>query len=286
MKLKISVVIPVYNDAKNLQKMMESLKKQTFKNFETIVIDDGSKDNSYEIAKKYADKVLRNETNKGPAVTRNRGIKNAKAEIIAFTDSDCEAKEDWLEKINQLFADKEISVMMGKVTLPKSTLIADSISALGFPAGGHVGFEKMWKVNKEGFTDHLSSCNMALRKEVFEKQGMIDESFPLAGAEDSELSYRLTKNGVKIKYNPDAIVTHEPRTSLKSFIRWQITRGRSNYHFKKKIGNVKQFVKLRAWSSKNIIKTYATDPKIIIILPLLASSFVLQQYGYMKEALK
>jgi glycosyltransferase involved in cell wall biosynthesis len=286
MVANISVVIPVYNDEERLEKTLQSLKRQSFKNFETIVVDDGSKDNSSEVARKYADKVIRNDTNKGPAVTRNLGIKNAKADIIAFTDSDCIAKEDWLEKTNEFFKDKNNKVMMGKTTIPKSTFVGDSISALGFPAGGHVGFENMWKVSAEGYTDHLSSCNMALRKEVFDKHGMIDESFPLAGAEDTELSYRLTKNGVKIKYNPNAVVEHEPRTSLKSFMRWQITRGRSNYHFKKKIGKVNQFVKLRAWSTKNIIKKYSTDPKIVMIIPLIATSFALQQYGYMKEAMK
>ncbi|MEM4267169.1 MAG: glycosyltransferase [Candidatus Nanoarchaeia archaeon] len=282
MKPKISVVIPVYNDEKRIGKVLQSLKRQNYKNFEIIVVDDGSKDKSPEIAKKYADKVIVNE-HKGPAVARNTGIKNAKGEIVAFTDSDCEAKEDWLENINKFFSNKNNEVMMGKVVIPKSTFIGDSISALGFPAGGHVGFENMWKVSKEGFTDHLSSCNMALRKKVFEEHGMIDESFPLAGAEDSELSYRLTKNGVKIRYNAEAIVVHEPRTSLKSFIKWQITRGRSNYHFKKKIGDVNEFIKLRAWSTKNIMKRYATDPKIVIIIPLLALSFTLQQYGYFKE---
>ncbi len=285
MVAKISVVIPVYNDEKRIGKILESLKRQTFKEFETIVVDDGSKDSSAEVAKKYADKVIVNQ-HSGPAVTRNTGIKNAKADIIAFTDSDCIAKEDWLEKINEFFKNKENKVMMGKTVIPPSTFIGDSISALGFPAGGHAGFENMWKVSREGYTDHLSSCNMALRKEVFEKHGMVDESFPLAGAEDTELSYRLTKNGVKIRYNPEAIVEHEPRTSMKSFIRWQITRGRSNYHFKKKVGKVNEFVKLRAWSTKNIIKKYATDPKIVMIIPLIATSFALQQYGYMKEAMK
>jgi GT2 family glycosyltransferase len=283
MKPKISVVIPVYNDAKRLKNILWSLKKQSFKNFEIIVVDDGSKDNSYDVAKEYADKVIRNDINKGPAITRNLGIKNANAEIIAFTDSDCEAREDWLENINKFFSDKDNNVMMGKVVIPNSTFVGDSISALGFPAGGHIGFENMWKVSKEGYTDHLSSCNMALRKKVFEKHGLIDESFPLAGAEDSELSYRLNSRGVKIRYNPNAVIIHEPRTSLKSFFRWQVTRGRSNYHFKKKIGNVNEFVKLRAWSAKNIMKKYAFDPKIIMIVPLLAASFTLQQYGYIKE---
>lgn len=280
---KISIVIPVYNDASKLGRLLYSLKQQTFKDFEIIVIDDCSNDNTPDVAKKYASKFIRNKSNKGPAFSRNAGIKNSSGKIIAFTDSDCEAATDWIGSIIKLFSDKNISVMMGNVVIPNSTFLADCISALGFPAGGHVGFEKMWHVTKEGFTDHLSSCNMALRKDIFKKYGLLDESFQFAGAEDAELSYRLAKNNVKIKYNSSAVIIHEPRTSLKSFIKWQITRGRSNYQFKKKVGNIHSFIKLRLWSSKNIVKKYMFSIKIFFILPLLLLSFILQQYGCVKE---
>lgn len=282
----ISVVIPAYNDSIKLERLLLSLKKQTFKDFEIIVVDDASTDNTYDVAKKYANKLIRNKNNKGPAITRNIGIKNSDSGIIAFTDSDCEAREDWLENIWHHFSDKKISAMMGKILVPKSTFLGDAISALGFPAGGHIGFEKIWHVTKDGFTDHLSSCNMALRKELFEKNGLLDEEFTFPGAEDTEFSYRLTKNGIKIKYCPSAIVIHEPRAGFSSFASWQVTRGRSNYQFKKKIGRVDGFIKLRLWSSKNIVKAYMFDIKIILILPLLLLSFILQQYGYIKESIK
>ena len=142
----ISIVIPVYNDAKNLERLLSSLKKQTSKDFEIIVIDDCSTDVAYDIAKKYASKFIKNKSNKGPAFSRNIGIKNSSGKIIAFTDSDCEAAIDWIDNLRRLFLDKNISVMMGKVVIPNSTFLADCISALGFPAGGHVGFEKMWHV--------------------------------------------------------------------------------------------------------------------------------------------
>ena len=93
---KISVVIPVFNQAALLKKALESLKRQTFKDFEIIVIDDCSKDSSSEVAIAYTKKVFRNTENKGPARTRNLGISKSECEIIAFTDSDCEVNEDWL----------------------------------------------------------------------------------------------------------------------------------------------------------------------------------------------
>ena len=107
--MKISVVIPAYNDSRKLERLLVSLKKQTFKDFEIIVVDDASADNTYDVAKKYANKVIRNNRNQGPAITRNIGIKNSDSSIIAFTDSDCEASLNWLENILNHFSDKKIA---------------------------------------------------------------------------------------------------------------------------------------------------------------------------------
>lgn len=285
MQPKISVVVPVYNYAKHLKKTLESIRNQSFKNFELIVVDDGSTDGSAKVAKIFADRVIINKKNSGPAVSRNKGIKAAKADIIAFTDSDCIAAKDWLKNILMGFNNKADAVM-GNTKVPKSTFLGDSISALGFPGGANAGFENMWHVSKEGFTSHITSCNFAARKDVFRQHGMFDESFPLAGGEDPELSYRWSRKGVRIRYCQNAVVYHEPRTSLISFARWMVYRGRSNYYFKRKIGNVGGFVKLRLWSSKNIIRRYIFNPKIIFIVPLLFLSFLLQQIGYYLEKKK
>lgn len=285
MKSSISVIIPVYNQSRTLKNTLESIKNQTFRDYEIILVDDASTDNSYQIAKRYTKNIIKNKTNQGPSITRNKGIKAAKADIIAFIDSDCIADKNWLENIYKIFQEESTNIIMGQVKIPKSTFLGDSISALGFPAGGNLGFEKVWRV-KNKFTDHISSCNMASRKKVFEKYGMFDETFPLAGGEDSELSIRLARKGILTKYTPEALVYHEPRKSLKSFINWQIYRGRSNYHFQKRVGKVRNFIKLRLWYAKNVLTSNLFDLKIILILPLLTLSFILQQYGYIKERFK
>src|SRR3989344_5641268 len=168
MKPKISVVIPSYNSMKTLKNTLESLKKQTFKDFEVLIVDDCSRDESFALAKRYTGsntKILRNKENKGPAVSRNVGIKNARGGIIALTDSDCILSKDWLENMHKRFKDKNINVIMGKVNIEKSTFLGDSISSLGYPAGGSVGFDRMWRVDKNGWTERASSCNMGVRKE-------------------------------------------------------------------------------------------------------------------------
>lgn len=246
-------------------------------------MDDFSTDKTVEVSEDYF-KVIRLEKNMGPAKARNIGIKQTSGDIVAFVDSDCEATPEWIEEIYNHFQKyPQEQVIMGKVRIPDSTYMGDSISALGFPGGGSIGFDKIWHVDENNLTDHITSCNFAAKKQVFEENGYFDESFPLPGCEDPELSYRLTQHDVPIRYTDDVVVFHEARTSFSSFVRWQIVRGRGNYYFKQKIGSVKGFLKLRIWSSLNIIKAFYKDSKFPLIFFLLFTSFVLQQYGFIFE---
>ena len=149
MKPKISIIIPIYNSEKTLERTFKSLKNQTFKNFEIIAINDNSQDKSLEIAKKYTKNIIIHKINKGPAVSRNEGIKKAKADLLAFIDSDCAATKNWLMDINNKFKDNSIQVVMGATRIPPSTFLANSIASLGFPGGANAGFEKVWHVNSE-----------------------------------------------------------------------------------------------------------------------------------------
>ncbi len=267
-KPKISIIIPEYNNPKTLPKTLKSINGQSFKDYEIIIVDDYSVNKPIE--------SIRNIYSKGSSGARNTGILKAKADILAFIDSDCYADKDWLKNIYNNI--KTEQVLMGKVKIPNSTTLGNCISLLGFPAGGNLGFENVWKL-KNSYTDHISSCNFAIKKNIC----WFDESFPLAGGEDAELSYRLTEKGIKIRYCDNILVWHEPRKSLWSFVKWQLYRGRSNYHFKKKIKNVNNFIKLRIGYSKNVIVRNIFDFKILIIIPLLFLSFILQQAGYIYE---
>ncbi len=288
----ISIIIPIFNAEMDLPTLIESLKKQTDSNFEVLFVDDKSKDNSLKLLTKEKLKigksvrVLQNKINLGPAKTRNFGILKSTGKIIAFTDSDCIINENWVRNIRHFFKNDSSELVMGKVTIPKSTLIGDSISALGFPAGANLGFEKVWKVSKEGFTEHISSCNFAAKNEVFKRIGTFDEDFRVAGGEDTELSIRAINQKLHIKYCPEISVLHKPRKSIISFIKWQIVRGRGNYYIKKKLKNVNSLVKTKIWYIKNVIKTYWKSPKIFLILTFLFGGFVLQQIGYILEFIK
>ncbi len=285
---KISVIVPVYNYQNHLRKTLISIREQTFKDYELIVVDDCSTDNSAKVARELADKVIVNKKNSGPAVSRNKGIKAAKSDIIVFIDSDCMATKNWLSVLFKTLNDSTIDAVIGDTKIPKSTFIGDSISALGFPGGANAGFANMFIVDKNNFTNHITTCNFAARKKAFDKGGYFDETFPYAGGEDIELAYRWEKNNVIIKFDPKALIYHEPRTSFKSFTKWMINRGKSIYYYKQKVGinNTQNRIWLRVWSSKNIILKFFWTLNIFLIVPLIFISYGLQLYGYIIEKYK
>ncbi len=223
---------------------------------------------------------------RGIPFNRNQGIDHARGDVIVFIDDDCWVHDTWLSSlVRPLQEDKNLLAVTSGTKIPKANLLGDCISALGFPGGGSLGFEKVWKISKEGFTTHLAVGNCVLRREVFERIGYFDESMK-SGAEDAELSFRMEKAGIPIRYVPQAHAFHEARTTIPSFVRWQLRRGRANYQFKKKVGNVGGFIKLRIWSAGNIVKENLFSPKLPLILSLLGLSFALQQIGYYQERKK
>lgn len=104
MEVNVSVIIPVYNAGKTLKRCLDSILKSTYKDYEVILVDDGSKDNSYDISLDYSNKysfikVIKNNKNRKVSYTRNHGLKNAIGKYICFVDSDDLIKEDYLEKL-------------------------------------------------------------------------------------------------------------------------------------------------------------------------------------------
>jgi cellulose synthase/poly-beta-1,6-N-acetylglucosamine synthase-like glycosyltransferase len=219
----------------------------------------------------------------GIAFNRNQGIKHAQGDIIVFIDDDCWVPEGWLSSLLlPLQNNPDILATTSGTKIPPSNFLGDCISELGFPGGGSLGFEKVWKVSTQGFTDHLTVGNCALRKSVFTTIGLFDETMK-SGAEDAEFSLRLTKANISLKYIPQAYAYHEARTTMSDFVKWQLRRGRANYQFKKRVGPIGGFVKLRLWSSRNIVAQNLLKPRLPVVVGLLGLSFLLQQAGFMQE---
>lgn len=280
--MRFSVIIPAYNAQRIIQKLLDSIACQSFKAFETIIVDDGSTDDTPLIAGKYHCTVIRSSKNRGPAFCRNLGARHAKGDILVFTDSDCVPHERWMENIRNAFDTGKTDAVMGRVMLEPSDYMGDSISALGFPAGGSIGFEKVWRVDPHGYTQSLSTCNCAVKKSVFTRMGGFDETFPYAGGEDSFLAYQMCARGYKIKFCPNFVIYHQARNTLRGFLTWQFKRGISSYIFSTKVGSTSDFLSLRLWSVGNVIKTHYHDKKFPMIVFLLGVGYAMQVLGYIQ----
>ena len=222
----------------------------------------------------------------GIPFNRNQGLDHARGDFIVYIDDDCWVQENWLKSlIEPLLQDASLMAVTSGTKIPPSNFLGDCISALGFPGGGSLGFDKVWKVSKGGFTNHLAVGNCALHREIFSKVGVFDETMK-NGAEDAEFSVRLERAHLPIKYVPEGYAFHEARTTWNDFVRWQLRRGKANYHFKKKVGGVGSFVSLRVWSAKNIVRHNIFNWRLPVILSLQGSSLVLQHIGYIQEKRK
>ncbi|MFH1982574.1 MAG: glycosyltransferase [Pseudomonadota bacterium] len=281
MSARISIIIPVFNDVNRLPLLISDLHRQRRPPDQIIVVDDGSTDGSHRAACGDNVLILRQSPNRGPAAARNAGAAAATGDILAFTDSDCRIDKDWTGAIDRHLSETRVEALMGRVLIAPSTVLGDAISALGFPAGGSVGFENIWPVSANGLTVSLSTCNCAVRAAVFQRLGGFDRRFPFAGGEDSLLAYRLLQAGGRIRYCPDMVATHAAREDFAGFLRWQYKRGMSSYVFSRLVEDRRRFVTLRRWSTGNVLRAARQYHRLGWVVSLLAISIIAQAAGYL-----
>lgn len=215
--MKASIIIPMYNAEKHIAELLEALTKQVERNFEVIIIDDGSTDNSYKIATqtktKFSLKII-NQENQGPAVARNMGIKEAKSDIIIFLDSDCIPTKIFIKNILKPFKNPEISGVQGEyITKNFNNLIAR-----------YVGYEIEYRHrNMKEKIDHIATYACAYRKKDLGEGFLTDFKEP--NMEDIELSYRLSEQGKKLVFQPSAKVKHPHPENIFKYLKQQFKRG-------------------------------------------------------------
>lgn len=209
--MKASVIIPAYNAEATIGKCLESMRQQEFRDFEVIVVDDGSTDKTPELVKSFPEAMLLRQNHAGPAVARNNGAEKAKGEIIVFTDSDCVADKNWLGEMIRPFQDAGVAGVQGMYRSRQKELVARLIQ---------LEIEQRYeKMLKQKAIDFMGTYSAAYRKSVFLEMKGFDTSFPIASGEDTDLSFRISKAGYKMVFNPKAIIFHTHPTSLKKYLK-------------------------------------------------------------------
>ncbi len=210
-----SIVIPVFNRPVEVDELLHSLTKQTFTNFEVVIVEDGSTEKCDTIIDKYRDKLDIQyffKPNSGQGFSRNYGFERAKGDYFVVFDSDCLIPSHYLETVDKELTKRKFDAYGGPDKSHDSfSTIQKAISysmTSPFTTGGIRGSKK------HVGTFHPRSFNMGISKAVFEKtKGYI---IPFKG-EDIEFSIRIIENGFKTGLIENAYVYHKRRTSLTQF---------------------------------------------------------------------
>ncbi|MGA7408989.1 MAG: glycosyltransferase family 2 protein [Bryobacteraceae bacterium] len=208
----VSVVIPVFNDFENLRHCLDALRHSSVQDFELIVVDDGSVDDSARIATEAGAVVLRSERQMGPAAARNLGARSATAPLLFFLDADVCVHRDTLgHAVNELIAQPEVAAVIGSYD--------DSPSEERFISQYKNLFHRFvhQTARREAGT-FWTGCG-AIRRDVFMVMGGFDTSFKRPSIEDIELGVRMVRAGYKIVLCPEMQVQHRKRWTLLGLIR-------------------------------------------------------------------
>ncbi len=231
--MKYSFIIPVYNRPEELDELLQSLQGQTFKEFEVIVIEDGSQIKSDEIVKQFENTLsiqYISQENTGQGFARNNGMHKAQSDFFIILDSDVVLPKDYLSHVDTAVESRGLDAFGGPDRSNED--FSDLQKAMDFAmtsfwtTGGIRGqLKDLSKFQARGF-------NMGVSRKVFEQtQGFVD---PNRG-EDIEWSMRIKKAGYKLELVPDAFVYHKRKSDLKGFINQAFSFGAnrinvSRYH--------------------------------------------------------
>lgn len=216
-KLKYSFIIPVYNRPNEVDELLESMKNQSKKGFEVVIVEDGSDIKCDYIIEKYANDLEISyfyKPNSGPGQSRNYGYERAKGKYCIFLDSDVILPKDYFKIVSE-------------------SLEKEFIDAFGGPDEAHESFSALQKAINYSMTSFFTtggirggnekvdkffprSFNMGYSRDVFEKtKGFAKMRF----GEDVDMSIRILKNGFKTKLIKEAFVYHKRRTNLRQFFK-------------------------------------------------------------------
>ena len=231
--MKYSIIVPVYNRPDEVDELLESLTKQTLKDFEVIIVEDGSIKPCKDVCEKYAnilDLHYYAKENSGPGQSRNYGAERSNGEWLIILDSDVVLPEGYLEAVE------------------KSLASSTSIAAWGGPDAAHPSFTPVQKAISYSMTSFFTtggirggkakldkfyprSFNMGIRRDIYMKlEGFTKMRF----GEDIDFSYRIVEAGYMPRLFPDAWVWHKRRTDFRKFFRQVYNSGIARINLEKR----------------------------------------------------
>lgn len=283
----ISIVIPTYNGASRIANCLTALLPQAEAHgAEILVVDDGSTDDTARVVSQYPSVRLIQKSNAGPAAARNHGATEATGNIILFTDDDCVPAPDWLAKMLAPFEDADVVGAKGVYRTLQKSIVARFVQ---------IEYEdryRLMSVHKD--IDFVDTYSAAFRRERFLEIGGYDTSFPVACAEDIELSYRMSARGWKMKFVPDAVVYHTHPDSLPKYLKkkykfafWRVLAVRKNAGKALKDSHTPQLMKLQLLFLPALVAAIVADLALhsfVSVTGLVLAAFLLSTLPFALRA--
>jgi len=244
-KSVVSIIIPTFNGASRIGYCLEAIVSHTAgRNVEILVVNDGSADNTTDVVQRYSGVRLITQANAGPAAARNRGALATSGTIILFTDDDCVPTPNWLDAMLEPFENPEVVGTKGVYRTHQKSLVARFVQ---------IEYEDKYRFMARLPTiDFVDTYSAAFRRDRFLEMGGYDTSFPLACAEDVELSYRMSALGWKMRFAPNALVYHTHPDTLSQYLKkkykfafWRVLAVRKNRSKAVKDSHTPQLMKIQ-----------------------------------------
>lgn len=269
--MSFSIIIPTFNGASRIGNCLDSLLAQAVDaDAEIIVVDDGSSDHTCDVVRRYPGVHLISQANSGPAAARNRGALAAKGTIILFTDDDCVPTPDWLRTMLEPFEDAAIVGVKGAYRTRQKALVARFVQ---------FDYEDRYRLMADlPEIDFVDTYSAAFRRDRFLELKGYDMTFPLACAEDIELSYRMSERGWKMVFVPSATVYHTHPDTLRRYLQkkykfayWRMLALRKNPKKTIKDSHTPQIMKLQLLFGPALLLAICFD---LVIHPSVPASAI------------
>lgn len=283
----ISIIIPTFNSASTLGHTVEACLSQDYPKdrLETIVVDDGSSDNTKEIIKRFPVKYIYQKRN-GPASARNNGWLNSNGEGICFIDADCVPYKDWISNLVQHYNKYNVGAIAGSYAVGGSRYLLDKF----------IHYEIKYRHSMMSvYTNSFGTYNVLVKRFVLEELGGFDPFYYNASGEDSDLSYRITKAGHKIYFEKGALVTHGNILRFWKYLAIQFRHGywrmrlykkNSSMVIKDEYGYWKDFIEIFLVTALIFYLLSNLQVKFLISGILAITLFVIQMYLPLKISLE
>ena len=242
--MKYSIVVPVFNRPDEVDELLESLTRQTLKDFEVIIVEDGSKTPCKDVCEKYADVLALHyyyKENSGPGQSRNYGAERANGEWLIVLDSDVVLPDGYIEAVDRNLEESELT----NHKLQTSNI---KVQSFGGPDAAHPSFTPVQKAISYSMTSFFTtggirggkakldkfyprSFNMGIRRDVYLQLGGFSK---MRFGEDIDFSYRIVEAGYRPQLIPEAWVWHKRRTDFRKFFRQVYNSGIARINLEKR----------------------------------------------------